>query len=268
MLVGNAQVSGLYFGNTKILSAYLGAKKVFGQTTSYATIAPHVGTTANGNNNAPKITIPATASIGDIVIIHLTLNNTDLITSKPSTVSEVVASPTTGQFANHLYWCLIDGVSVNPGMVLTWAMSGTRAWAFLLEAYSGVDQASPIHAAAFIQTTNTHTAPTITTTAQSFLVEAVGMKPSSGTITAITAPSGWAEAQFKASPASYSPAMALGSPNTNPKPAGSYGGETWTPSTSSNPEGLYTLALNPAKLSGGQTNLYGQGTYGQDTYGA
>ncbi len=210
-------------------------------------VALSAGTTNAGNTIHPAITVPAGCSVGDILLIQLGENNSDVVTATPSGLTELPVTQLT-QLGTHMYWALVDGTTISPSTVLTWTLSATRQWTVVIQGFSGVDNTTPINQWAATLTAGTATVtPSITTTASAFMVEIACLKAfgSSGTpVTGITPPAGWTQDQFRGSAITYSQAVTLADKGT--QPAGTYGTDTYTPAPSTtDPTALYTIGLNP-----------------------
>lgn len=200
------------------------------------------------NSASPSVTVPATCQVGDVLLIHLSQNNTDAYTSAPAGVT--LADTNTGNtgFPNRLFTAVVDGTTISPGSTLTWGtLSAIRTWQISLAAYSSVDTSSPIQNYAVAQAnTTTMTTPALTTSAASFLIEIVSGKSNGTAITSWTPPAGFTVRSTSAAAATFSGSSAIADRNSNPSAAGTYGSDTYTASAAFNIAVKYTIALSPA----------------------
>jgi hypothetical protein len=208
---------------------------------------------ANGKANSvnPTVTVPSTAATGDVLVIHLDQNNTDVVTGAPAGVVLRSSDSTVSTYPSKLYTAIVDGTTIAPGTVLTWTLSVTRAWSLDLIVERGIDNTTPVsgvavgHAAA-----SPAVMPTLATTGTTRLVEVAAGKANGTIITAWTAPTGWTVQQTAAAFSTFSGSAAIAIPTGDTaSAAGSYGGETYTPSSATGAYVTYLLALNPASTT-------------------
>ena len=54
---------------------------------------------ANGNSTTASLTVPASCAIGDVLVVLLGLNNTNVITARPSTAANVTGITQSSKYA-------------------------------------------------------------------------------------------------------------------------------------------------------------------------
>lgn len=217
-------------------------------------VAPRASATPNGNSTTAAATVPASAQVGDVILLHLSLNNTDVITSVPSGLTLIDNDTTTSStFPNRLYWAVVDGVTISASTVLSFSLSATRAWEINLTVWSGVSNTTPLtQAIAKAAGTATNAVmPSITTTAQAYLVEIMSGKSNGTSITSWTAPSGWTNRGTTSAVSTFAGSANTADNNSGAQAPGTYGGETYTPSSACSVAFRYIVPLNPAG-----TNLF------------
>ena len=95
---------------------------------------------AQANNATPRVTVPATAAVGDRLLLALSLNNTARTFSTPTGVTgwtqldSVVADD-----MRTVFWTKVVQAG-DPGAQLTVTLSGTAKYTVTVAAYTGVDQ--------------------------------------------------------------------------------------------------------------------------------
>lgn len=202
----------------------------------------------SGSSTNATVTIPASAQVGDVIVLAFSQGNTDVQTSSPSTAT---AGPTTanstGTLVTKTYLIPVDGTTVAASGSLACAMSATRQWGMNLAVLTGgVGAASLVQ---FHNESNANTSnvvmPALTTTATDFLMEIAVSKSNGTAVTAFTPPSGWTAQSTQDTANTFGPASVIATYNGNPAAAGTYGSETWTPNQTGGAALGFVLALKP-----------------------
>lgn len=214
-------------------------------------MAYRTGVATNANNNAPTVTVPATTQTGDVLLIQLSQNNTNVITSTPSSLTSLDSDTTVSTFPSNLYRVVVDGSTVAAGTVLNWGLSATRSWTISLSVWSGIDNTTPVlgtvaKAAGAVSTT---VMPSITTSASAYLVEIGAAKSNGTTITSWTAPSGWTNRITAPALSTFSGSSNHADRDAGLAAAGTYGGETYTQNATPGATIRYIVALNPSSAT-------------------
>jgi hypothetical protein len=217
-------------------------------------IAFRANATGGANNTSATITVPATCQVGDVLFVHLSLNNTDALASTPAPLSLLSTNITTApSFPNRLYWGAVDGVTLSASTVLTWALSATRSWTLNLYAVSGAHSTQPLQA---IWTNGsaagtTMVLPSTATAADGWLVELGSGKSNGTSVTSWTPPAGWTiRSTATANVTTFQGSSFFADYDSNIAVAGSYGGDSYTPNNAISGTLSYLLTLNPATMPG------------------
>lgn len=209
-------------------------------------IAPRTtsgGAVTNGNNAAMSWTVPAGCATGDVILLHSTQNNADLITVRhPSVV--VRDWQRVNNFHSELCTIVVDGERVVAGTVIPLTLSATRAWQVVGQAFTGVDPGYPIAALAGSYSAAGASMATPSADLEGYLVEAGSMKSNGSIIASWTGPAGWTIRQQAAAGTTFAPSGFIATYDSNPALRGTFGGDTYTPSVAGAGQSGWTLALN------------------------
>lgn len=197
----------------------------------------------NGNNAAMSWTVPAGCATGDVILLHSTQNNTDLLTVRHPAVVVRDAQVWT-QFYSELCTVVVDGVRVVAGTVLPLTLSATRNWQVVGQAFTGVDPGVPIRKLLGSNSASGASMATPSVDLDGFLVEAGSMKGNGTIINTWTMPSGWTSRIQGAGTGTFGPSGFIATYDSNPALLGTFGGDTYTPDIAGAGQSGWTLALN------------------------
>lgn len=187
------------------------------------------GAATNGNNNtAPRLTVPDGVVTGDVLVVAIALNNTDVITARPSTAANQ-SDADQGAAAAEIYTIVVDGTTVTAGTILAWTLSATRRWITMCQAYGGVDTSNPLESTTLVSTAASGAVTSPSGTQSGYLVEVLTHKAGGTATTSWTAPAGMTSRVQAAASAAFGPSGLIADNNTNPHASGTYGGNTYTP---------------------------------------
>lgn len=210
------------------------------------------GANNKATSTTPSITVPATASVGDILVIHFDQNNTDASAGAPTGLTLQASDSTVAGYPSKLYTATVDGTTITAGGTLTWpTLSASRAWTLDLIVERGVTltglQVSVGHAA-----TSPVVIPSLTTTATDYLIEVAAGKSNGTAITSWTPPSGWTLRQTVTAGTTFGGSTTMATLTADgTSSASTYGGETYTPSSAAGAYVSYLLALPSASSTNG-----------------
>lgn len=216
-------------------------------------IAYRTSVTGGNNNTSATITVPVTCQVGDVFILHLSLNNTDNINSAPSSLVLLDNNTyTSSGFPNRLYYGVVDGTTISAGTVLTWPLAATRSWTINLYVATGVNTIAPVRGFWTLGSLATTVNATFGyPTSDSWLLEVVSGKSNGTSITSWTGPAGWTiRSTATANSTTFQGSSAIADYNAGLASAGNYGGELYTPSSTPGAYITYMVALNPEPAGG------------------
>lgn len=201
------------------------------------------GAVTSGNNAAMTWTVPAGCAAGDVIVLHATQNNTDLLISTHPAV--VVRDPQRlSQWHSLLCTVVVDGVRVAAGTVLPFPLTGTRAWQVVGQAFTGVDPGYPI--SGLLGAASTAGASIVAPTADlgGYLIEVGSLKSNGTIVNSWTPPAGWTVQQQGAAFSTFAPCGFIATLDANPVVFGTFGGDTYTPDIAGSGQSRWTLTLN------------------------
>lgn len=201
------------------------------------------GATNVGNNSAMAWTVPAACQVGDVIVLTTAQNNTDLLISRPPSVV-VRDRQVQSQWYTELCTVVVDGVRVSASTVLSFPLTGTRAWQVAGQAFTGVDPGTPLAGLIGSSAISGATIVTPSGSLGGYLVEAGSAKGNGTTITSWSAPAGWTIAAQGAGVSTFGPSGFLATYDSNPAVFGTFGGDTYTPDVAGQAQSRWTLALN------------------------
>ena len=200
---------------------------------------------AQANNATPRVTVPATAVVGDRLLLALSLNNTARTFTAPTGVTgwtqldSVVADD-----MRTVFWTKVVQAG-DPGTQLTVTLSGTAKYTVTVAAYTGVDQTPGLAFARAIDTANhaNRLTPAITAPEGSWVVSYWADK--SSTTTTWTAGPSVASRQMLCG-ADAGRICSLFADSGHVVAAGPYPGITADTNAPSNKATTWTIVLPPA----------------------
>lgn len=113
----------------------------------------HVGSAAaQATNSTPRVTVPATAAVGDRLVLALSLNNTTRTVSEPAGVTgwTQLDSVDAGDMRTVMWTKVVQ--AGNPGAQVTVPLSGSAKHVLTVAAYTGVDPSQGLTFAAAADT--------------------------------------------------------------------------------------------------------------------
>lgn len=200
------------------------------------------GATGSGNSTSPSWVVPAAAATGDVIVLCLALNNTDVITGRPSTAANQ-SDGDSGAYASELYTVVVDGTTVTAGSTLSWTLSATRRWVTIGYLFRGADTSTPLATTTLVATGASGAVVSPSGTEAGYLVEVATHKSGATATTSWTAPSGWTSRAQVAAGAAYGPSAVIATYNSNPVSSGTYGGNTYTPNQTGTIRAVYGVSL-------------------------
>ena len=216
-------------------------------------VAFRTSVTGGNNNTSATITVPATCQVGDVFILHLSLNNTDNINSFPANLIQLDYNNfTSSGYPNYLYYGVVDGTNISAGTVLTWPLAATRSWTINLYVATGVNTTAPVRG---IWTMGSLGTTVILNSgfpvSTSWMLEIISGKSNGTAITSWTAPVGWTvRSTATANTTTFQGSSAIADYDAGLAPAGTYGGETYVPNSTPGAYISYIVALNPDPVGG------------------
>ena len=200
---------------------------------------------AAGNTNAPKVTVPAAAAVGDRLVLVVSINNVTRTVSAPTgvtgwTLLDTVVADTMGTTV----WTKVVQTG-DAGSTRTVPLSGVAKFTVTVNGYSGV-AATP--SLVFARTTDlvNHTArstPAVTATAGSWVLSAWADKSST---TTTWTPAGTVVTRANTCAADGGRICSALADSGGPVPAGTYGPVSATTNAASNAATLWSIVLPPA----------------------
>jgi hypothetical protein len=212
-------------------------------------VAFRAGANNKANSTAPSVVVPAGCQTGDVIVVHISQNNTNVITAAPAGLTAQNTNTTTAAFPNVLYTGVVGTGGITAGGTLSWTLSATRQWSVTLYAASGVDTSTPIlgtiQTVANATAASTAATPSLTTTGSGWILELLSGKSNGTAITGWTAPTGWTVEQSCTAAGTFAGGTSIADRNAGIAAAGTYGGDTYTASSGFAGLVAYTFALNP-----------------------
>lgn len=210
------------------------------------------GVTGSDVNGLLELTIPATVQAGDLMVITYHVATDIAPIDLPDGWAYV---PEDGGGGPHLIgssraaaiYKIADGGDAESTVDLSVTAGAPVKQSAVLTAWSGVDQTTPIHKAAFDGATSltgtTHASPQVTTTIDGCVIlQTISFKDSS--VSAITPPSGYTGRGSVTMTGGGRSSTAHASKEA--PTGGTYGGEDWTTDAIPSSRGMFALALAPA----------------------
>lgn len=201
------------------------------------------GAVTNGNNTAMSWTVPAGCVAGDVIVLHSTQNNSDVLTLRPPSLV-VWDALKVSNFYSELCTFVVDDVRVAAGTVIPLTLSATRAWQVVGQAFTGVDPGYPISGILGSYSTAGASMSTPSRSLAGFLVEAGSMKANGTVINSWSGPAGWTIRQQGAAGTTFGPSGFIATYDSNPGVLGTFGGDTYTPDVAGAGQSGWTFALN------------------------
>jgi len=198
---------------------------------------------APGSTTSKSVTVPASASVGDAMVLFFTGSNTATWSSPGAGWNQVGTSLTNSTIKSSAWVKTV--AAGDPGSKVT-LTTGTASKAVMsLGVYSGVSTSAPVDVSSVVGDAGgfSHTTPAVTPTAGDWVVSSWTDK--STAVSAWTPPAGVTERDDAYDTGTSARYSALLADSGGPVGGGAYGGLTATTDSSSDKANMWTIALKP-----------------------